>query len=412
MSSWRSTGLALWALTTIALSGCSSTSIPARLARIATGQVRPNGSVPFDRLVAIGKTFEAQGNYDKAQRMYNMVLSRQPNNVDAGQSMRRLVALRQNNGRIFEGTGRRVLPAAPAAPAMQRQQAVMMASAPRPQSGITQVSNESPASGGLRVAKPKSIQALTAVSTVPFRTRPKKQVKKSEPDLSVPPLEEEWTLPRVAPSPVFDNPEAGRVTMDTMAPVEPFVMPKTRSEPTVVAGPINIEACLDNPENHISELTGALAAADPDVRSLAAFLLGEAGPSARPALNQLRSRLSTETSEPIRISVAEAISKLDSSDKSARSFMLKALGSTDSSIRSQAAFAMRVFADSADQRTVSALESAVADSDQNVAAMAALSLSDFGAKAMSALPALKNARVGASQEVKDAVDAAIARIKG
>jgi hypothetical protein len=377
--------------------------------RVATGQVGPSGSVPFDRLVSIGKTFEAQGNYDKAQRMYNMVLSRQPNNVDAGQSMRRLVALRQNNGRVFEGTGRPILPAAPA---MQRQQSVMMASAPQPQSGITQVSNESSTSGGLRVAKPKSVQALTAASTVPFRTRPKKQVKQSEPELSVPPKEEEWTLPRVAPSPVFDNPEAGRVSMESMAPVEPFVMPKTRSEPTVVAAPINIEACLDNPENHISELTGALAAADPDVRSLAAFLLGEAGQSARPALNQLRSRLSAETSEPIRVSVAEAISKLDSSDQSARSFMLRALNSRDSSIRSQAAFAMRVFADSADQELVSALELAVADSDQNVAAMAALSLSDFGSKAVSALPTLKNVRSGASQEVKDAVDAAIARIKG
>ena len=410
MSSWRSTGLTLWALATIALSGCSSTSIPARLARIATGQVGPSESVPFDRLVSIGKTFEAQGNYDKAQRMYNMVLSRQPNNVDAGQSMRRLVALRRNNGRVFEGTGKPLLPAAPS---MQRQQAVMMASAPQPQSsGITQVSNESFTSGGLRVAKPKSVQALTAASTVPYRSQPNKQTTKSEPELSVPPTEEEWTLPRVAPTPVFNNPEAGRVSMDTMAPAEPFVMPKTRSAPTVVAAPINIEACLDNPENHMTELTGALAAADPDVRSLAAFLLGEAGPSARPAINQLRSRLSTESSEPIRISVAEAIAKLDSSDEIAKSFMLKAIGSKDPSIRSQAAFAMRVFAESADQRTVSALESAVADPDQNVAAMAALSLSDFGAKAVSALPALTNARVGASQEVKDAVDAAIARIKG
>ena len=80
MRSWRTIGLAVWALCAVAVSGCSSTSLPSRFVRLATGQVGPAQNIPYDRLVTIGQTFEAQGNYDKAERMYNLVLAKQPNN--------------------------------------------------------------------------------------------------------------------------------------------------------------------------------------------------------------------------------------------------------------------------------------------------------------------------------------------
>lgn len=415
MSSWRSTGLALWALVTIAMSGCSSTSLPVRMVRVATGQVRPTGTVPYDRLVAIGKTFETQGNYGKAQRMYNMVLSRQPNNVEATQSLRRIAALRKNDGKVFDGGQ----PAGPATPAMQ-QQAVMMASASQPHGTPARVTQTSTTTSTRAPRRKKSVQALTASSTVPVRSpKPNTDSGFSIPTgagytkRSAAPPREDWSLPRVAPAPVFGNPEAGRVRMDNAAKAQPFVMPRAAAAGSALpVSSINIEACLDNPENHINELVAALASPDPDMRSLAAFLLGESGSAARPGFHLLRGRLATETSDSIRVTVAEAICKLDSSDVHAKSMLLNCMSSPDASIRSQSAFAMRVFAGSPDQHTLRALESALADTNTDVAAMAALSLSDFGAKAKPALPALEAAKNGSSQQVRDALDAAIARIRG
>lgn len=424
MSSWRSIGLAVWALCAVALSGCSSTSLPGRFVRIATGQVGPAQNIPFDRLVTVGQTFEAQGKYTEAQRMYNLVLSKQPNNVHAAQSMRRLAALRSSNGRVFDG-------------AQQYQQSApptqMMAAAQHQTPTIQMVSATS-AAPVPQTKRRKSVSTLTAASTVPFRTkaRPQSQPASNE-EFAAPiirqvanevrqdqaPLPpEEWTLPRVAPAPSFQHPETGRVRLENThvaaAPVQAAPATAITAPPAMTAAaPINIESCLDNPALHVGKLQQALTSADPDTRSLAAFLLGEAGQEAASALPVLKLRLTAENDESLRVTIAESVAKLDSSDVQARTVLLSGLRSSNTAIRSQAAFGLRVFAAAADKTpTLEALTSALADSDADVVAMAALSLSDFGTNGKSALPGLEAAKTGASKEVQDALDAAITRING
>lgn len=408
--------------------------------RLAAGQVGPAQNIPYDRLVTIGQTFEAQGNYDKAERMYRLVLSKQPNNVQASHSIHRVMAMRSNNGRVFDGSMYQqpsVAPAMPVMPQGQGQPTHMLAGQPGP-NGIQMVSATvvAPATAAPVPAKPKSKSVLTAASTVPIRTKTTRVRTAATTDdseeFAVPIVRttatrpanraalprEEWTLPRVAPSPNYAHPETGRVRLENTnvaaAPVQESLGANVYgSTQTAAPAQINIEACLDNPSLHVDKLARALSAADPDVRSLAAFLLGEAGNDAISALPQLKTRLSSEADESIRISMAEGVAKIDKADVQAKTTLLAGLRSTNTAVRSQAAFGLRVYAAAVgSQPTVDALTTALSDSDGDVVAMAALSLSDFGTNGKSALPGLEAAKAGATKEVQDALNAAITRING
>ncbi len=411
MSSWRSFGLTLWALAAVTFTGCSTTSIPARAMRLATGQIKPGANVPFNRLVDIAETFENQGNFTKAQRMYNLVLSKNPNNTQASQGIRRIAGLRKNDGRVFEGTGK------PSTSSPMNQPEVMLAGASGRSTG--NVSTAIATTESVTDPRPKSVGALVASSTIPTRStnrgmpfRPPTTTPGTtqQPGRAVAP--EDWTLPQAAPSPVFANPEAGRVKLDAseLAP-QPFVMPASLTVQSAPATAINIEACLDRPQDHVPTLLAALNAADPEARSLAAFLIGEAGPAGFSGLPSLRSRLAMESSETIRVTVAESICKLDRSDIQARSVLIRSLTSHDAKTRSTAAFALRVFAGYSDQEVIRALVAALSDTNVGVVSMAALSLSDFGSHATAALPALEATKAGARPQMKEAIDAAIRRIK-
>jgi hypothetical protein len=356
----------------------------------------------------IGETFEAQGNYAKAQRMFNVVLSKNPNHSAAAQGIRRIASRQQNNGRVFEGTGQ------PASPTGLGMPDVMMASA---QAGYRAAPAPKPA---VRQSTPKPVRTLVAAATIPTRSNnvgasfkpPVTAVASKSTRAKTAP--EDWSLPNIAPSPVFSNPESGRVKMvNHEAPTQSaFEMPKlpTTMAATVPAS-INIEACLDNPADHVPTLISALTAVDPDIRSLAAFLLGEAGAAGRTGLADLQTRLSTESSDGIRVTVAESVSKLDSANQQARSVLLSTMESESPGLRSQAAFALRVFAGAADKQVLQTLVTALSDSNADVVSMAALSLSDFGPQATGALSALEAAKSAASPQLIEALDAAISRIR-
>lgn len=405
MRSWRSSGLALWAIVAVSLAGCSSTSIPARAVRVATGQVQPVNSVSADRLIAIGRTFERQGNFARAQGLYNLVLSQHPGDSEAAQGLQRIADLQSGHNQIFDGAA----PSPAAAPAN-----TMMAAA-------QQTPHTRTASATQPVASPvRTVAAQAPAVTQAQVTAPAEPVAANLADTG------NWQLPRgaeVAAPEVESESVSGRASFDSTGvetdPIETAVdEPAAAVEADNAAGisratlidpePIDIEACLDNPADHIELLSYCLSDADPDTRSLAAFLLGESGQ--HETLNLLRDRLTTEPSPQIRATVAEAIGKLDCSDAGARECLLSGLRSDSVPLRSQSAFALRVFAAAPELETLAALEHALSDAHAEVTAMAALSLSDYGSSARAALPALQAARTGASMQVQDALDAAIARI--
>jgi len=397
MRSWRTTGLALWALAAIAASGCSSTSIPARVTRLATGQVYEDERVPHSRLLAIGKTFEAQGKYSRARRMYRMVLSQKPGHRQAIASLNRLQDIRE--GQLPAPNS---LPDSPFAPQV-RQPARMLAQQPA-------ASPDSSVSG-------KRTIALTAPgkNPVPTQTVSRSTATTTTSQPADTHGEHEWKLPVVTPTvPAPSSVDAGRVTLGDLSgsgdiQTQAFITPAS-DEPTST-GAEDLMQLMDDPAAHLARLISELRSDNAEVRSMAAFLVGEAGPAAVAATAAMRTSLTSETSEPIRIVIAEALGKMNASDDTSRDVLMTGLKSTSTDVRSASAFALRVFKGHADPVIVDALKLALVDSEESVAAMAALSLSDFGRQAKSAIQVLEAVRPTGSPELQQAVDSALGRIR-
>ena len=86
------------------------------------------------------------------------------------------------------------------------------------------------------------------------------------------------------------------------------------------------------------------------------------------------------------------------------------LESPEVEIRSQAAFALRVYASTGHPECVRQLAAHLSDADPNVRSMAALSLGDFGPAAAEAIPAIQAVMNDYSPDVRDAASAALARV--
>ncbi len=181
-------------------------------------------------------------------------------------------------------------------------------------------------------------------------------------------------------------------------------------EPTST-GAEDLMQLMDDPAAHLARLITELRSGNDEVRSMAAFLIGEAGPDAVAATAPMRAGLTSETSEPIRIVIAEALGKMNASDDTSRDVLMAGLKSTSTDVRSASAFALRVFKGQPDPAIVDALKLALVDSEESVAAMAALSLSDFGRQAKSAVQVLEAVRPTGSPELQHAIDSALGRIQ-
>ena len=389
MQSWRKKGFALWALAALAATGCSTTSIPARAARLATGQVYEDASIPSSRLVAIGKTFEGQGNYTKARRMYSLVLNREPGNRYAVASLQQIRHMQ--DGQVPP----RSMSIPQAAPMFQ--QPTMIAY-----------------SGSVTPPRPKT--ALVAASTVPVRSAYRASVDTDVVNIAPPApkiSESDWKLPVVISSPSVVT---GAVRVAGLGPepavADEFVMPVAGTADSAPGTQATFEKMLEDPAQHVPALLSDLDAADTEVRANAAFLLGEAGSQAAGgAVAELRKRLASEGSESVRITFAEALGKLEASNEASRSTLLAGLHSPVVEVRAAAAFALRVFGPQQDAVALDVLRDTLMDKDDSVAAMAALSLSDFGTAAQVAIPDLEIIRNDASARLRDAIDSALNRIR-
>ena len=409
MRSWRTSGLALWALAAILVTGCSSTSIPARVTRLATGQVYESERVPHSRLIAIGKTFEAQGKYSRAKRMYRMVLSQKPGHSQAIASLNRLQNM--HDGQLPAPNS--VTPVAPQIQQPQRMLAKQMPIPPVPKPdapGTATFTALEPEPAPTRTVSTSKVVASTA------KVDPAPAVASKAP-VSQPidaHEEHEWKLPVVTPAITAPSQNTGRVSLGNLGgpeETESGVSTVSASTGPASTGAEDLMELMDDPASHLARLIAELESEDEEVRSMSAFLIGEAGPDAIAAATAMRTRLTTDSSEAIRVVIAEALGKMNASDDASREVLMAGLKSTSTDVRSASAFALRVFKGEADPAIIDGLKLALADSEESVAAMAALSLSDFGPQARSAIQVLEAVRPTGSPELQQAIDSALGRIR-
>lgn len=448
---------------TMGSTGCVS-STPGSL---FTTSSRPSQEpITTDRLVSVARVFETQQNYGKAKQLYKLVLSQQPSNTEAIEQIAWIDSL---------GTGipvqnpRLGIPGAPAAappqmyaeanyppPAPVAQAAPPQRFAPQSIEEVTKSSRGPAIPVVMSGTDPSTGQPYLLDSTGQLPTITAAPLTVVEEQISsvdmMAPVAVQVEYPVDPVDTVEVSTFAEPVGMATLGagldegawamPVSgqqtaPVLMPEDNSVPLEVEHPIEqlsgtfeepfagdsmtsvvedsqlgaIEKYVDNPEESIPQLVEFLSHSDSDVRSLAAFLIGETtwqGASALPSLNR---QLQTEEHEVIRITVAEAIAKIDSQSRDAFVVMAECLDSDDVEIRSQAAFALRVYAAAGHPECVGRLADCLSDSDTNVRSMAALSLGDFGTTAADAIPALEAALSDDSADVRDAASAALTRIK-
>jgi HEAT repeat protein len=121
-------------------------------------------------------------------------------------------------------------------------------------------------------------------------------------------------------------------------------------------------------------LEGYLQTKKPGLLSVTAYMLGRIVPNADPLLPELRRLLKTRRGID-QLQVAEAITRIDPSDIAAVDVMTAALSDTDSSIRSQAAFALGSVSARHIGRVKRPLSHAIEDRDEQVRQAARLTLS-------------------------------------
>ena len=406
-----------------------------------TGVKGPTGPVSSERVLSVARMFEQQNNYQKARQLYHTVLRSSPGHPQATELLANL-----ENARVL-GT----MPGSPDS-LMPNPNATMLAMGGQPVYGQPVYGQPAfPAAAETRrIASPEqqsppAMATVAAVPTqanqVPVKTVTQSTVVPEQPvatpaatatvtveatpnaDAFVAPIEQPVTEAVAAPTPQvpatppeFEQPIApANVAPEAPANDVRAIAHQVTNDETVTTAEMtspagSIEEYMDNPEQAIPQIINFLDHETPDVRSLAAFLIGETGWKGAAALPSMKQRLTTENVPAIRLTVAESLAKIDSQSLDAFEVMSESLVSDDDKVRTQAAFGMRVFAAAGHPECVQQLSQALGDPNSAVRTMAALSLGDFGQAATDAIPALRNALNDSSADVRDAASASLDRV--
>jgi HEAT repeat protein len=214
-------------------------------------------------------------------------------------------------------------------------------------------------------------------------------------------------------SSVAEQSEAGRVHVPaTPAPLE-------EQRPEQHKPPFDLAALLKDPEfreihtRPVLDGLELLSQTNPRHRLLGALRIGVAGPEGRTALPALRQLLTAEPNLAVRLRIAEAILKVQPNDRPALETLSHLLiEPPDPELRQAAASALGGAAVSGNPTAIVRLTDALDDASPRVRIMAALSLAQFGAAAIDAVPRLEVAASSDVPRMQRAALAALTAIRG
>jgi len=156
-----------------------------------------------------------------------------------------------------------------------------------------------------------------------------------------------------------------------------------------------------------------LSQPEPRHRLLGALRIGASGSEARTALPALRQLLGEEPNKTVRLRIAEAILRLQPSDRSALEALSHFLiDPNDADLRQAAAAALGFASASSNLTAIVRLTDALDDASPHVRIMAALSLAQFGSAAVDAVPRLEMAATSDVPRMQRAALAALTSIRG
>lgn len=378
--------------------GCSAITAVVSDSRPANRENRGDA----DRLAAIGRVFENQGRYDKAEVMYRKALKNRPNDPAVRNQLQQLAARRQEQK--FGPTG--------AANAM----AVADAVSP-PKSAVQQLRRTVAASGNEAVltTSPRPAAVNVPASGVqvspmtPMHVPPQRQW--SQPQQFTAPAAARRPLPPVTPASLTPETAPGAEFAINCQPA-PASNDGWRSSQSGIITSDDIMVALEAPDDHVALLLKTMDGADnSETKALAATLLGDCDSSNTQIRSALVRHQGIQTEPEVLIAICDSQIERGEADQQTVNCLVCLCTGFSSEVQIQATAQLRNFAGTDhESMCLTTLTELLNNEEPGVRATAALTMGEFESLDDSLLRVLQDlAKADADVAVRDAAASALKR---
>lgn len=354
--------------------GCSAISAVVSDSRPANRENRGDA----DRLAAIGRVFENQGHYDKAEVMYRKALRNRPQDSELRSQLQQL-AERQREQK-FGPT--------------ETANAIAIADIVSP-----------PKSGVRSVHKTVNATPETPPSPESHRTASVEVPTNVQQSPTLAPELEADPVVQIAAS----RPDATPQIKLTSGEKQGW-----RSSQQHAINSDDILVALDQPDDHVDMLLEAMNCGDGvEARSLAATLLGDCDPGNTRVHDALVQHQGIQSDPEVLIAICDSQIERNEADQQTANCLLCLCAGSGSEIQIQAASQLRNFVGTAQELSCrTALNELLGSAEPNVRATAAVTLGDFASLESSTLTRLQElADADADPNVREAAQSALTRQK-
>jgi hypothetical protein len=407
--------LLLGGLVTASVVGCSAASV------LLTDQ-RPKQSArqsSTDRMVAIGRMFEEQGNLERAEAMYRGALRKNGGNQEVRQLLADVQARRrapQSHSAVAAVTPARKM----GAPATAAIAASSTPAVPPAVSGQKVATTVPVPTGNVGVPSPVQpvVKPISRLKTAAEVSTPVVSVEKSSRPAPAESAEAAKAAPAPAPidAPAAPQPEKQPTSVSDTASSVPSSQPTVSVSPEPRAAKVvkldDVLSAAESPLENSSLLVEALQAGDsPEARCLAAALLGECRGGEPQIISALKEAGRKTDDVGLLLAVVDSQLQHNSVDSETAANLLRLLPECDSAVQVQGVTTLRHFVGlGCREECVKLLTGMLDSSHAEVRAAAALTLSDFRPLAAGAVSRLEQLTADdASEEVRESAAASLAR---
>ena len=354
--------------------GCSAITAVVSDSRPANRENRDDA----DRLAAIGRVFENQGRYDRAEAMYRKALKSRPQDSELRSQLQQLAERRREQKFGPSKTANAIAIADIVSPPK---------SSVRPVQKTAKATSETPPSPDSNRAA--SVKVATTVQQSPapapeLVANPVVQIDSSRPEAT----------------PQIELTSGGNQGW--------------RSSQQHSINSDDILIALEKPEDHIDMLLEAMNSGDGvETKSLAATLLGDCDPANTRIRDALDQHLVSQFDPEILIALCDSQIERDEADAQTASCLISLCTGFGSEIQIQAASQLRNFVGTDQELScMTTLKQLLESADPNVRATAAVTLGDFASLESSTISRLHElAEVDADPNVREAAQSALTRQK-
>ncbi len=335
--------------------GCSAISAVVSDTRPANRENRSD----TDRLAAIGRVFENQGRYDRAEVMYRKALKSRPQDPEIRSQLQQLAARRQEQKFGPSGTANAIAMADSVSPPKEGIQKYRGTAPVTPNTAIlTTIPQSNPIFASAPVSQPQRPQnprppIQASALTYPVRTTV--TAASLRPD----------TEPRI---PIIVNGQQAAIDNKGW-----------HSRQTDLVSSDDILVALEQPDEYLDLLLKALSHGDSiETRALAATLLGDCNPGNLQVRDALGQQLRVQAEPEVLIAVCDSQFERNEADRQTVNCLVCLCTGFSREIQIQAASQLRSFVGTEFETTCLTALNELLDSEKpNVRATAALTLGDF-----------------------------------